>query len=439
MLILLGFAFVILFGFFISSLIAKDLHLFEKLGLSFLLGLGIFTFLMFVFSWAGLPISLTDYSLILIVGIGLLLVIQRKTVKKTIVSTLKNIKMSKINLLDKILIVGIVSLVGYSLFTSLYTPVIDWDSLVLYDFRAKVFLNAKYLVDVLHSWGYFWGYPLLTSLAHLWVYLLGGNSPVFIYSLFYLSLLLIFYDSVRRYSSRTISLVATLLLASTPLIFYQSMIAYTNVPYTAYIVSGTIYIFLWAKMGKREYLILGALLTGLSTWTRSVEPFWLTNLLFVLAHSLYKKRYSALVLYPAVFLTIQFPWRIFQKILIHVPYVTDQIKGSVSTLMGKFSIGRAGLVLSYLYSSVFTSWGLSAILFVIIVFVNVFCRQWKWNFEFLILIFANLLLLFLGTYVFSFGVNSWLLIPDSARRMSMFFIPLFYFYIFSSKAIQEYF
>ena len=279
----------------------------------------------------------------------------------------------------------------------------------------------------------------MTSLAHLWVYLLGGNSPVFIYSLFYLSLLLIFYGTLRRYSSRTISLIATLLLASTPLFFYQSMFAYTNIPYTAYIVSGTIYIFLWAKNGKKEYLILGALLTGLSTWTRSVEPFWLTNLFFVLAHSLYKKRYSAWVLYPAVFLTIQSPWRIFQKILIHVPYVTDQIRGSASTLIGKFNIERAGLVLSYLYSSVFTSWGLSAILFIIIIFVNFFSRQWKWNFEFLILIFANLLLLFLGTYVFSFGVNSWLLIPDSARRMSMFFIPLFYFYIFSSKAIQEYF
>ena len=142
MLVFIGFAFTILFGFLISSLITKDLSLFEKLGLSFLLGLGIFTFLMFVFSWAGLPISLTDYSLILIVGVGLLLVIQRKTIKRTIVSPLKSIKMSKINLLDKILIIGIVSLVGYSLFTSLYTPVIDWDSLVLYDFRAKVFLNA---------------------------------------------------------------------------------------------------------------------------------------------------------------------------------------------------------------------------------------------------------------------------------------------------------
>ena len=438
MLVFLGFAFTILFGFLISIQISKDLNLFERFGLSYPLGIGILTFLMFILSWAGVSISLINYSLILLFGMGMLLVVRWKTIRKTLGYIIKNIKISKISLLDKILIFSIASLAGYSVFVALYSPVVDWDSLVLYDFRAKVFLNAKYLADVLHNWGYFWGYPLLTSLGHLWVYLLGGKSPVFIYPLFYISFISIFYGILRRHSSRTISLIAALLLASNPLIFYQSMIAYTNIPYTLYIVCGAIYIFLWAKESNSAYLVLGALLTGLSTWTRSVEPFWLTNLIFVLVYSLYKKRFYSLVLYPLVFLSIQFPWRIFQKILVHVPYTTEQIGMSASFLLKNIDIGRVGKVFSYLYSSVFASWGFNAILFILVVFINIFYNRWKWPLEFLAIIFANLLLLFLGTYIFSFDTGTWILIPDSAKRMSMFFIPMFYFYIFSGQVFGKF-
>jgi 4-amino-4-deoxy-L-arabinose transferase-like glycosyltransferase len=392
---------------------------------------------MFIVLWAGVPITLINNSLILIVGTGSLLVIRKKRTKEIIDSALNQIRLPKISLLDLLLIVGIASLIGYSIFSSLYSPVDDWDSIVLYDFRAKVLLNETYFRDVLHSWNYFWGYPLLTSLAHLWIYLLGGKSPVFIYPLFYLSFILMFYGTIRRFSSRTISLVAALLPASDPLIFYQSMIAYTNIPYTFYLVSGSIYVFLWAKTSKKEYLILGGLLSGLSTWTRSVEPFWLANLIFVWGYSFYKKRYGSLVLYPFIFLLIQYPWRIFQKVLLKIPYTTEQIGTSLSILLKNLEIQRISLVLSYLYSSVFVTWGAGAILFVLTVLIGFFKQGWKRNYEFLIIIFINLLLLFLGTYILSFGSGTWIRIPDSAKRMSMFFIPMFDFYIFSSQIVGQ--
>lgn len=437
MLTFLGIAFIFLFGFLLSIQITKDLNLHERLGISYPLGLGVFTLLMFIVLWAGVPITLINNSLILIVGTGSLLVIRKKRTKEIIDSALNQIRLPKISLLDLLLIVGIASLIGYSIFSSLYSPVDDWDSIVLYDFRAKVLLNETYFRDVLHSWNYFWGYPLLTSLAHLWIYLLGGKSPVFIYPLFYLSFILMFYGTIRRFSSRTISLVAALLPASDPLIFYQSMIAYTNIPYTFYLVSGSIYVFLWAKTSKKEYLILGGLLSGLSTWTRSVEPFWLANLIFVWGYSFYKKRYGSLVLYPFIFLLIQYPWRIFQKVLLKIPYTTEQIGTSLSILLKNLEIQRISLVLSYLYSSVFVTWGAGAILFVLTVLIGFFKQGWKRNYEFLIIIFINLLLLFLGTYILSFGSGTWIRIPDSAKRMSMFFIPMFDFYIFSSQIVGQ--
>jgi len=246
------------------------------------------------------------------------------------------------------------------------------------------------------------------------------------------------YGSVRRYSSRSIALISALLLASNPLIFAQSTYAYTNLPYTLYIVSGTIYIYLWAKENNKGYLILGALLTGLSTWARSVEPFWLTNLLFVVVVSLYKKRYHSLILYPAVFLAIQFPWRVFQKIVNKVPYTTEQIGTTTSILFNNIDIGRAGIILSYLYSSVFATWGIGAIFFIFVILLNIFNNRWKVNIEFLLIILGNVLLLFLGTYILSYSTVHWDLIPDSVKRMSMFFMPMFYFYIFSGQAFGKF-
>jgi len=134
MLVFLGFAVTIIFGFLISHLIAKKLNLLERLGLSYPIGMGIFTFLMFIFSWAGIEISLPAYSTLLIAGVGVLMIGKWKLIKKYISSTFRGVKMARISFLEKILIAAIASMVFYTIVVSLYSPVVDWDSLVLYDF-----------------------------------------------------------------------------------------------------------------------------------------------------------------------------------------------------------------------------------------------------------------------------------------------------------------
>ena len=50
----------------------------------------------------------------------------------------------------------------------------------------------------------------------------------------------------------------------------------------------------------------------------------------------------------------------------------------------------------------------------------------------LLIIAANFVILIVGTYLFSLNYPGWDHIPDSARRMAMFFSPLFIFYIGST-------
>src|SRR3990172_1028198 len=128
MLVFLGFTIMIFFGFSLSYLVSKDLNLLERLGLSYPIGIGIFTLLMFIFSWAGIAISLPAYSTLLIAGVGVLMIGKWKLIKKYISSTFRGVKMARISFLEKILIAAIASIVFYTIVVSLYSPVVDWDS-----------------------------------------------------------------------------------------------------------------------------------------------------------------------------------------------------------------------------------------------------------------------------------------------------------------------
>src|SRR4030042_6796381 len=118
------------------------------------------------------------------------------------------------------------------------------------------------------------------------------------------------------------ALLAVLLLVTTPSIFAHSMIVYTNLPYTIYLVMGAIYLYFWLVRKEVRYLALSGLMTGLSTWTRSTEPFWLTNLIIVFAFFLYKRKPLAILLYLLFFLPIQQSWKIFESRTIGQLYST---------------------------------------------------------------------------------------------------------------------
>ena len=67
---------------------------------------------------------------------------------------------------------------------------------------------------------------------------------------------------------KTASSLATLALASLPLLFRHSTIGFANAPFTAYIVLGILYIALGAQDDNRSSLIIGSLMLGFAAWTR---------------------------------------------------------------------------------------------------------------------------------------------------------------------------
>jgi hypothetical protein len=425
MLLLLLLILVFLLGLEITIILGVKVGLSERLSLSFLLGIGISTFVVFLLAYIfNLNFSFTNTFVTLIS-----LCITAFVVKyKEIISFFRDIKFKKIVIKPKIVIFWgfILAIFTYTLLVNSFWPVSDWDALALYDFRAKVFLIDTNLIHAALSNEYFIQYPLLTSLVHLFVYQVGLGNPKFIYSLFYLSFIIIFYYSLRRHVSKNKAILFTIILSLVPEMLSNATIAYTNLAYTVYLCSGTFYLYDWIKKKKHSSLLLSAILVGLSSWVRITEPFWLVPLFVVFVYIFKDRKWKELIYYLITILTFYLPWELFMK-YINVP-VFGVINLPYLEILKYIDFGRLLLVFGYLYNYVFSTWGLIFILFLVVILKAIV--NWRGNNNvFLYITLLFLVFVFVGTLVFSTIYPGWQDISDSTRRMSIFLLPLIIFSI----------
>ena len=439
MLLIFGILLVLIFGYLLSAILVEKMNLLERIGISYLLGFGIFTLLMFCYSTLGLRITLQSTIATLIGGILLMtavLIVFKRKISINLSGFVKSVfGLSK---LEKITVLAIATIIVASLIITTYFPVYIWDALALYDFRAKIIMQTGFYTQIAKNHFWFGGYPLFTSLSHTLVYIFGGGNPQFLYSLMYLSYILVFYGALREIVNRKITLITTLMLATIPVLFDHSTFAYTNLPYSIFLSMGSIYLYVWfVKKKPIGYLIISALMTGLSTWTRSTEPFWMVNILLLVAITIYgfKKYFLSLAGYIFSFLLIKEPWGFVNYYLTNpgvkkAPLVVSEAASYTSALFHTaLDPVRIMEVVIFIYKNVITSWYPLIFLFLFCFVINIKPLFKRASSLFLIIIFLYFGLLLYATYVYSFGITYWYTIPDSARRMAMFFIPLMVFYI----------
>jgi len=439
--VILEFAIIIYIGYLVTWVIIKKARLLERLGLSYLLGIGLYTLLVYFYSMIGLKINLLSLMISAFLSIALLTIILRKikyTINLNIAFKNNMYIFGKMPRIDRLILYTIIFFCFLSFVIALYQPITVWDALALYDFRAKIIASQGYFGQIVGNFNYFAHYPLLTSLAHTFVYIIGDHNPQFIYPLFLISFVFVFYALVRHYSSQRASLLACLFLVTSPIYFEHSTIAYTNLPYAVYFSLGIIYLYKYLIDRNNSLIVPVALLIGLSTWVRSDYPFWAVPLVFVVVYSIISKKYSGVLLYTAIFLSIQQPWRIFQASLFGKSYTTlGQINYGVEGIARGINIEKLLDIIHFIYRNIIVSWGTLFLLFMVILTIEIrsIFRSKKWIF--ILLLLGNLSLIILGTLAFSDSFSEWKEIPDSANRMSMFFIPLFIYFIATSNVVND--
>lgn len=446
MLTIFGILLMGFWGLLITLLCIPQMRPIERLGLSFVLGIGLSVVLMFIALFIGIELTLMNLLFFLLFSSFLLfLFLKRQLVVfsqqfRQIVS-IKNFQQN--NFLEKWLIILLLGLGFYALVISLYWPVHAWDALTLYDFRGKILADpqaASAYIRGEFNWFYY-GYPLLTSLSNTFVYLFGGKNPLFLSGLFYISLGVLFYGAVREFASKFISLLVTFLLLAHFQLIRHVTLDYSNLPYFTYFIIGTLYLLVWMVKEKKGYFLIGSILIGLSVLTRDQEPFWLVNFVIISLYALNRRKF----IYPLIFLLLTAPqrffWGAFKEGVAGSVFETSRQVQDSSYLINRLpDLGKLKEVFVFLYGVFSGAWGLPILLSfsVVLIFSLKELRKTK-NFYLLLFIFGNLGALFLGTYISTFTLPGWEDISDSVARISVIFYPFWLYFIATSSIFQKIF
>lgn len=432
---IISIVFIIFLGYsFISLLNVNDMKNIEKYALGFLLGNSIYTYILFLANLKGISFSEYNLSIILaflcivIAIIGHILKNLRK-INTEYINNWSDQIISKFQIYGKLYLAIIFIIV---LVSSLYSPVKDWDSLVLYDFRAKTFVETGYMYDGI-SKGYFFGYPLLSSLSHTWAYLFGFSYPTIVHGLYFISFIIFYGYLMRRMNlNNTNVLITQILIASLPRFFGHAFMTYTNLMYSVYLISSFLYLSIWAVSRSKKDLFISAMLLTSASWTRINEPFWMSAIIFVIIYSFISKKLYLPILYYLPNKLLQNSWFNFE-IQNSSPRVTTEsaMGGYLKLLLSNTNISQVLLVGNYVYDNVLKADIYLYIIIICLLFSSLLLKNNKYIpklnahiYPILLIIIFNIGIVFAGTYVFSLSYPTWDQIGDSASRMSMFITPM---------------
>jgi hypothetical protein len=484
-----GLVLVLAFGLSITLYLARHSALLERLALSYCLGWGFLTLLMFCVSVVGLPLSFstiaTPLVIITVILAGVWWRIEGKRLDdlkfdpgralRGIAQTLRGL-----SVLQRAL-VGFVSLfLFYSLAMASYWPVHWWDAVTLYDLRARVFVDTRSIQETalrVDDPKYVMSLPPMTSLAHAWIYLAGGANPKFFYTFLFASLLIISYHFMRQYCSELGGLTFTALLSSTFIFVDHSSHAYTNLPFACYYALATVYLYRWMLQRKTAHMIVAGLSLGLSAWVRAEsEAFFLGYLAVVMLYSVKRRTYLAPLAFALLYLSIEPIWALYLSRALHLPMargwdlladairlVLDHILSRFAHPLGASSLGAAGLTvamrgileslrphpdqsawtslataLGILGRELKNSHGVSLCLFGLATLFN--ARNIREHGYLLLLALSNLDLFLLAMGVYA-GLNlpSWQPVLYSTGRLFMFVSPPLIYYVASTRPVRDLF
>ncbi len=320
--VVLGFGLMTTCGYLFSMVLTPKLKIVERVGIGYVLGLGLVTFVMYYLPIFGIPFSVISVGLpvvMLTIALFSMIILSRplRMPRVDLFSLIQRfkVKFAQLTSFELLIIFFLIAIVLLSLLLALYWPVYNWDSLWIFDFSAKVFYQSRTVDIEIWQLPRLAHRPLLEPLAHVWLYLLGGSQPHVIHWIFFIATLMIFYGLLRDSHDRLTALIATLILGSTPLIFYHSTIALSNLPATSYFVPGIILLDRWFYKGDRGDLRIGAVMFAMAFWARqSSDPYLLAGLMILALKSLKHRSAYTLFVIALTVIMVNLPWNIVKSL-----------------------------------------------------------------------------------------------------------------------------
>ena len=245
MVLVIGFLLLVVIGYFLLNLLASDLAFEEKLSLSYGMGIGLISLLLFLMFYFELLHSKTQLIVIMLL-ISIVLFACRCVIEKLGIARLKYLnkgsvlyKNGSFRQWNYKLYLNLLPLFIVSLIFSYYYPVMIVDG-ISYEVTGKLMAVNR----AIEPENYFIPYPPLIPGAYSFICLFGGSHLKIIFPLFYLSLVLCFYFRLIALGvNKKSSLMFTLVLATTPYIWWHSFLGILNLTAAYYFSIATLFWF----------------------------------------------------------------------------------------------------------------------------------------------------------------------------------------------------
>jgi hypothetical protein len=433
-----------LLGYSLLQVLAKNITLIEKVGLSFLVGMGVHPVVFFIFTLIHVPINQISVVLYTITAI---LVLNLKAIKA------KSIAFNPIEK-DKIqftfawfFFVGMILYLVYGIAAKgLFWPVAEYDSVTGYDLMGKMIAREGTLhvafFDSARKTTYDIArfiYPPLTASFFGLGYLFDDQNPskLIMICLFF-SFLLSFYALIRKTIQDTWAMAITFFMMITPEMFSHASLGLTNLPNAIYTSISMVCLMVWLSENNKSYYFLSLLFMALSVFSRSDSVVFVVaiGIVFVI-HFILRKEWKESVIYLAIVSIPFVAWTLFVKLIIganasdfFVPYLFWDAQ-KFGTIYGK------GLELMFADGQLY---GITFYAFIVVLALNIFEVVVTKNYLIIAIISSWFLYTFLYyqmDYGFAGSLDAYM--NASYKRGIFNFVPLVWFFVGTNQKSLQFF
>jgi hypothetical protein len=306
-------------GVFIVWVIVPGAGFFERLALGYGLGVGSLTWLLFILSWAGVPLTVPTILLAfftLAAGSLLLRKIQGKRVSPspTPMPSDSSWWQGKLDITGWVLL-GAFGLVLFAVSVGLSYYL--WDAMAIWSIKGYG-IGLESSIFAARQWGSKGiAYPLNLPIAISVFYRFDGDllpGSKLLFPGFFIALLAGLRVYLRRLNLPVVLAWGTVFAVGTvPLLLQYSMIGYANIASAYYYALGLMWLGIGLSAGDGRRVVVGALLLAFSIWTRLEGlEFWLiatVSLALLWGRQMRGKKQALEIVVPA--LVIGGSWALF--------------------------------------------------------------------------------------------------------------------------------
>ena len=409
----------------------------QVLTLSFLLGSGYSSLMVFLLELMHIPINTLHIFLVLLAGSTVIIWSLRPI--RNIIGYLSNLKGPNIKLYEFGFLLILYSLLIISFWRTIYLPPYSYDTVVGPDLVAlyavsegtvnsSIFSEPPYSKIIEHNQLYYAPFTMLLQLTYRLVGLPFGQVWLGILSLCFFTF---FYSKCKDYCHPLLAGFFSLLLVITPEYYAYTFILQTDFSNAVFFVTGVIFFYQYWTGSRLQPLWLSALFFCLAVWSRSETIFFLpvgALLVFIKEHKRSTRRallLSTILMVPSIFL-----FSLWNYIYVNLYLRTDKsmseelaihVSSFPADLLEAFDRMNSVVIFNTNY------WGYIVYIFLILLLPNLFfsIMNKKWSSNSILLWIAALYLIF-GLLIVTFPAVT----PHNTFRRGFFkVIPLLIFFL----------